>query len=271
MQQAAKVVMDEAMEAPIAFMPQFLAVAKARVGGTVGGQRNICDPPDLSQLRMKIEVAERRFAERWVPTSHAASPRWCRCSSSSRSSSSRCRSCSRVTRRVVIAGGQKATPEGIARGARGAPSRRAVRAAVRASGSAMRSRATSARRSSTTRRSSAVDRGQRFPVTLSLALGALVLTVLIGLPLGILAAVKQGGSSTGSSPRPRAWRSPMPDFWLGMILLLDLRGEPQGAAVARLRRRSPNRRQGGRRTSTCRGSRWACPVVPGSPGRCAAR
>ena len=52
-QQAAKVVMDGAMEAPIAFMPQFLAVAKDRVGGTVGGQRNICDPPDLSKLRMK--------------------------------------------------------------------------------------------------------------------------------------------------------------------------------------------------------------------------
>ena len=52
-QQAAKVVMDGAMEAPIAFMPQFLAVAKDRVGGTVGGQRNICDPPDLSKLTMK--------------------------------------------------------------------------------------------------------------------------------------------------------------------------------------------------------------------------
>jgi peptide/nickel transport system substrate-binding protein len=52
-QQAAKVVMDGAMEAPIAFMPQFLAVAKSRVGGTVGGQRNICDPPDLSKVRMK--------------------------------------------------------------------------------------------------------------------------------------------------------------------------------------------------------------------------
>jgi len=52
-QQAAKIAMDGAMEAPIAFMPQFLAVAKNRVGGTVGGQRNICDPPDLSDLRMK--------------------------------------------------------------------------------------------------------------------------------------------------------------------------------------------------------------------------
>lgn len=51
--EAAKIVSDEALEAPIAFMPQFLATAKDRVGGTVGGQRNICDPPDLSQVRMK--------------------------------------------------------------------------------------------------------------------------------------------------------------------------------------------------------------------------
>jgi ABC-type transport system substrate-binding protein len=52
-QAAAKIAMDDALEAPIAFMPQFLAVAKSRVGGTVGGQRNICDPPDLSGARMK--------------------------------------------------------------------------------------------------------------------------------------------------------------------------------------------------------------------------
>ncbi|MGZ6884648.1 MAG: ABC transporter substrate-binding protein [Acidimicrobiia bacterium] len=54
-QQAAKIVMDGAMEDPIAFMPQFLAVAKDRVGGTIGGQRNICDPPDLSGVVMKGE------------------------------------------------------------------------------------------------------------------------------------------------------------------------------------------------------------------------
>ncbi len=52
-QEAAKIVSDDALTAPIAFMPQFLAVAKDRVGGTVGGQRNICDPPDLSKLKMK--------------------------------------------------------------------------------------------------------------------------------------------------------------------------------------------------------------------------
>jgi len=51
--QAAKIVSDEALDVPIAFMPQFLAYNKARVGGKVGGQSNICVPPDLSELKMK--------------------------------------------------------------------------------------------------------------------------------------------------------------------------------------------------------------------------
>ena len=55
--EAAKIVSDEALEAPIAFMPQFLATAKDRVGGTIGGQRNICDPPDLSALKLKTGKA----------------------------------------------------------------------------------------------------------------------------------------------------------------------------------------------------------------------
>ena len=50
--QVAKIVSDDALEVPIAFMPQFLAVAKDRVGGTIDGQRNICDPPDLSGVRL---------------------------------------------------------------------------------------------------------------------------------------------------------------------------------------------------------------------------
>jgi ABC-type transport system substrate-binding protein len=51
--QAAKIVSDEALEVPIAFMPQFLAYNKGRIGGTVGGQTDICKPPDLSGLKMK--------------------------------------------------------------------------------------------------------------------------------------------------------------------------------------------------------------------------
>ncbi|MGZ6994879.1 MAG: ABC transporter substrate-binding protein [Acidimicrobiia bacterium] len=51
--QAAKIVSDDALEVPIAFMPQFLAYNKTRIGGTVGGQTDICKPPDLSGLKMK--------------------------------------------------------------------------------------------------------------------------------------------------------------------------------------------------------------------------
>ncbi len=53
--EAAKIVSDEALEVPIAFMPQFLAYDKARVGGTVGGQPNICDPPNLSAMTLKTK------------------------------------------------------------------------------------------------------------------------------------------------------------------------------------------------------------------------
>lgn len=51
--EAAKIVSDDALEVPIAFMPQFMATNKSRVGGTITGQRNICDPPDLSRMVMK--------------------------------------------------------------------------------------------------------------------------------------------------------------------------------------------------------------------------
>jgi peptide/nickel transport system permease protein len=61
---------------------------------------------------------------------------------------------------------------------------------------------------------------QRFPVTLSLALGALVLTVVIGVPLGILAAVRQGSVVDRLVTASSSVALAMPDFWLGMILLL---------------------------------------------------
>jgi hypothetical protein len=51
--QAAKIVSDEALEVPIAFMPQYLAYDKTRIGGNITGQTDICKPPDLSGLKMK--------------------------------------------------------------------------------------------------------------------------------------------------------------------------------------------------------------------------
>lgn len=62
----------------------------------------------------------------------------------------------------------------------------------------------------------------RFPVTLSLALGALVVTLLLGVPAGIVAGTRPGsivdrlitvGSSIGIA---------IPDFFLGMVLVVVL-------------------------------------------------
>ena len=61
---------------------------------------------------------------------------------------------------------------------------------------------------------------QRFPITLSLALGAMFLTIVIGLPLGILAALKQGGLADRMITTTSSVALAMPDFWLGMILLV---------------------------------------------------
>ena len=60
---------------------------------------------------------------------------------------------------------------------------------------------------------------QRFPITLSLALGAMVLTIVLGVPLGILAAVRQGSLVDRFVTAGSSVALAMPDFWLGMILL----------------------------------------------------
>ncbi len=62
--------------------------------------------------------------------------------------------------------------------------------------------------------------GQRFPVTLSMALGGLVVIILIGVPAGLIAGTRPGtildriltvGSSAGIA---------VPDFWLAMVLVV---------------------------------------------------
>jgi peptide/nickel transport system permease protein len=60
---------------------------------------------------------------------------------------------------------------------------------------------------------------QRLPNTLALALSAMVLAVLIGVPLGFLAAYKRGSAlDTGLMTLAIAGVS-IPHFWLGLILL----------------------------------------------------
>lgn len=53
MHQGVKIAVEQALDVPIAFMPQFMAYDKARVSGTVGGQTNICDQPDLTKTVVK--------------------------------------------------------------------------------------------------------------------------------------------------------------------------------------------------------------------------
>jgi peptide/nickel transport system permease protein len=62
--------------------------------------------------------------------------------------------------------------------------------------------------------------GNRFPLTLSLALGGLVVSLLIGLPLGIVAGTRPGTVSDRSVTVGSSAGIAMPDFWLGMILAL---------------------------------------------------
>jgi ABC-type transport system substrate-binding protein len=52
-QQAAAITMQQALEVPIAFAPQFIAYNTQTVGGTVHGQTNICDAPDLTGVIVK--------------------------------------------------------------------------------------------------------------------------------------------------------------------------------------------------------------------------
>jgi peptide/nickel transport system permease protein len=60
----------------------------------------------------------------------------------------------------------------------------------------------------------------RFPLTLSLALGGLVVSILIGLPVGIRAGMRPGTLSDRSATVAASVGIAMPDFWLAIILAL---------------------------------------------------
>ena len=62
--------------------------------------------------------------------------------------------------------------------------------------------------------------GSRFPLTLSLALGGLLVSVLIGLPIGIMAGTRPGTAADRSATVASSAGIAMPDFWLAIILTL---------------------------------------------------
>jgi len=63
---------------------------------------------------------------------------------------------------------------------------------------------------------------QRLPVTLELSVLAVLIAVLVGLPLGILAAVRRGGLADSVSSIFGLVGLSVPHFWLGLLLILGV-------------------------------------------------
>jgi ABC-type dipeptide/oligopeptide/nickel transport system permease component len=61
---------------------------------------------------------------------------------------------------------------------------------------------------------------QRFPYTLTLALSIMMLRIIVGIPLGITAAVHQNGAGDHVSMFVTLLGISVPSFWLGIMLLL---------------------------------------------------
>ena len=59
-----------------------------------------------------------------------------------------------------------------------------------------------------------------FPVTLQLALSALLLATLIGVPIGVVAGTRAGGMLDNALMTATLFGVSMPIFWLGLMLLL---------------------------------------------------
>jgi peptide/nickel transport system permease protein len=61
---------------------------------------------------------------------------------------------------------------------------------------------------------------RRFPITLSLAVGALVVTLLLGVPAGIAAGTRPGGIVDRLVTLGTSTAIAVPDFWLGIMLVI---------------------------------------------------
>jgi len=62
----------------------------------------------------------------------------------------------------------------------------------------------------------------RFPITLSMALGALVVIVLLGVPAGIAAGTHPGGAIDRAVTFGTSVALAVPDFWLSIVLVIVL-------------------------------------------------
>ncbi len=63
---------------------------------------------------------------------------------------------------------------------------------------------------------------ERFPATLELTLCALLLALLVGIPLGVMAALKHGRPLDGGIMLLALFGQSMPSFWLGLMLILTV-------------------------------------------------
>jgi peptide/nickel transport system permease protein len=61
---------------------------------------------------------------------------------------------------------------------------------------------------------------QKLPVTIELALIAMLIAMLIGIPAGIVSAVKQGTAWDFATNAFALWGLSTPNFWLGILLIL---------------------------------------------------
>ena len=69
-------------------------------------------------------------------------------------------------------------------------------------------------------RSVAGEIGERFPVTLSLAIGAAAIALLIGVPLGIGGGVRPGSIIDRLATLTSSFGIAMPDYWLAILLVI---------------------------------------------------
>ena len=63
---------------------------------------------------------------------------------------------------------------------------------------------------------------ERLPVTLTLGLVGLMIALAVALPLGILAALREGGAIDRAASLVATVGQAMPSFWLGLVLMITL-------------------------------------------------
>ena len=112
---------------------------------------------------------------------------------------------------------------------------------------------------------------RRLPNTLLIVGCALTLSLVIGVPLGILAATRPGSRVDAFVTSIASLGVALPSFWLAMLLVATFALELE--LLPGDRRASPCRPASARRSCMprCRRSRWPPAASPRSPARSAAR